>query len=331
VIAVLLRRAALAGPLLWVVSTVVFALLHLIPGDPIDFMIGENATLDRKAELTAAYGLDRPLFLDVEALRSARPLPSRLIDAVTETQYAAFYTGLFTGELRSLHTRRPVWDTLADRFPMTLRLAGCALLVSILIAVPLGTLAAWKRGTWIDQASMAGALLGVSMPNFWLGPLLILVFAVELGWFPVSGATAPGSIVLPAVTLGLGMSAILTRITRASVLETLHADFVRTARAKGLSEMATLFRHALRAALLPVITIVGLQFGALLTGSIITEEIFGWPGIGREVIQAIRSRDFPMVQGCVLLIAATYIVVNTVTDVAYTMADPRVRLGDLDR
>ncbi len=325
---VLLRRILLLVPLLWVVSTAVFALLHLIPGDPVDFMVGENATLDRKAELTAAYGLDRPLFLDVEALGEPGPIGGRFARAVTDTQYAGFYRALFTGELRSLHTRRSVWDTLGDRFPETLRLAGCALLVSILLAVPLGTLAAWRRGSWVDQASMAGALVGVSMPNFWLGPLLILVFAVELGWLPVSGSTAPGAIVLPAVTLGLGMSAILTRITRASVLETLHADYVRTARAKGVSEVGALFRHALRAALLPVITIVGLQFGALLTGSIITEEIFGWPGIGREVIQAIRSRDFPMVQGCVLLIATTYVAVNTVTDVAYTLADPRVRLDD---
>jgi len=328
VIGVLVRRALLAIPLLWVVSTAVFALLHLIPGDPVDFMVGENATLDRKEELIAAYGLDRPLFVDVAALRGSGSPLQRASRAVTDTQYAGFFTSLLTGELRSLHTRRSVWDTLGMRFPQTLKLAGAALLVSILLAVPLGTLAAWRRGTWVDQASMAGALLGVSMPNFWLGPLLILIFAVELGWLPVSGATAPGAIVLPAITLGLGMSAILTRITRASVLETLHADYVRTAKAKGLSERAALFKHALRAALLPVITIVGLQFGALLTGSIITEEIFGWPGIGREIIQAIRSRDFPMVQGCVLLIAATYVAVNTATDVAYTIADPRVRLDE---
>jgi peptide/nickel transport system permease protein len=325
--AIVLRRLLIAIPLLWVVSTAVFGLLHLIPGDPVDFMIGENATLDRKADLVAAYGLDRPLFVDLDALRGDGPLPRRLHGALLDTQYAGFHRSLFTGNLRSLHTRRPVLDTLGRRFPRTLELAGCALLVSMLLAIPLGTLAARRRGSWLDQASMAFALLGVSMPNFWLGPLLILVFAVEFGLLPVSGATAPGSIVLPAVTLGLGMSAILTRITRASVLETLHADFVRTARAKGLSERGVLFRHALRAALLPVVTIVGLQFGALLTGSIITEEIFGWPGLGREIIQAIRSRDFPMVQGCVLVIAASYVAVNTVTDIAYTVLDPRVRLG----
>ena len=325
-IGLIAKKVGLAIPLLWVVSTLVFALIHGIPGDPVDFMVGENATLDRKAELTAAYGLDRPLFVDGGALAGPGSLPARLGRAAWDTQYAGFYRGLFSGELRSLHTRRPVWETLGERLPRTLQLAGTALMVAVLLAVPLGTIAAWRRGTWIDHASMGMALVGVSMPNFWLGPLLILVFAVELGWLPVSGATAPGSIVLPAVTLGLGMSAILTRITRASVLETLHADFVRTARAKGVSEMRALFRHALRAALLPVLTIVGLQFGALLTGSIITEEIFGWPGLGREVIQAIRSRDFPMVQGCVLLIAATYVIVNTATDIAYALADPRVRL-----
>ena len=327
-IQILLKRALIAVPLLWVVSTAVFALLHGIPGDPVDFMVGENAAFDRKAELITAYGLDLPVFFDDAALADDAPLPRRLGRALSHTQYAGFFRSLFNGELRSLHTRRSVGATLALRFPKTLQLAGCALLVSILIAVPLGTVAAWKQGSWIDQVSMAGALVGVSIPNFWLGPLLILVFAVELGWLPVSGATQPGSIVLPAITLGLGMSAILTRITRASVLETLHADYIRTARAKGLSEHAALFKHALRAALIPVVTIVGLQFGALLTGSIITEEIFGWPGLGREVIQAIRSRDFPMVQGCVLLIASTYVMVNTVTDLAYTSADPRVRLDD---
>lgn len=242
------------------------------------------------------------------------------------SQLGRYYADLFTGRLRSLHTGRPVGEALRERFLFTLRLAGCALLVAMLIALPLGTIAAWRQHSVLDNGSMLAALVGISMPNFWLGPLLILIFSVELGWFPVSGADRPGAIVLPAITLGLGLSALLTRMTRSAVLETIREDFVRTARAKGLPEMTVLFRHALRAALIPVVTILGLQFGALLAGSIITEEIFGWPGIGREMVQGIRTRDFPVVQGCVLWVASSYVVVNAVTDVVYTWVNPRVRI-----
>jgi len=300
----LLRRLAMLPVLLLAVSVAAFLLAELVPGDPVDFMIGENATAERKDELRAAYHLDDPLL----------------------TRFVRFHEELLSGELRSLHTRRPVTEVLGEKLPHTARLAGAALLVSALLAIPLGTLAARRRGSWVDAGSMGLALVGISIPSFWLGPLLIIVFAIGLGWFPVSGADAPGSIVLPAVTLGLGMASILTRISRAAVLDVLGRDHVRTARAKGLSEGAVVRRHALRNASIPIVTIVGLQLGALLTGTVITEEIFAWPGIGREIIQAVRARDLPVVQGSVLLLAGTWAVVNTLTDVAYAALDPRVRL-----
>lgn len=396
----LLRKGALAVPLLAVVSTVVFGMVHMIPGDPIDFMIGENAALADKQDLRRAYHLDKPALLNTrpwtkpnrievllresgdrspggrppsaseaeawEALidlgrwaipalgqlkEAGGPLAgpaevtlaeiarvdpasaghitstkSRLRALFLETQYARFFADLAAGELRSLHSNEPVVTALKSRFGYTMKLAGCALLVAMLISIPIGTIAAWRQYSWVDNVSMLGALVGISMPNFWLGPLLIIAFSIELGWFPVSGADSPGSIVLPAITLGLGMSAILTRITRSSVLDTVKEDYVRTAYAKGLPPRTVLIKHALRTALIPVVTIIGLQFGALLAGSIITEEIFGWPGLGRGIIHAISERDFPMIQGCVLLIAVTYVAVNTVTDLIYTLVNPRVRL-----
>ena len=324
----LLGRVLLAGPLLFVVFTTVFGLIHLIPGDPVDFMIGENAALERKAELREQLHLDQPILLNLRGWSEAeaKPLSRRLKSTFTETRYAWFFRDLHAGQLRSLHSQEPVFKVLRVKFGYTLRLAATALLVALLIALPLGTLAAWRQYSWVDNASMLAALIGISMPNFWLGPLLILAFSIELGWFPVSGAEHPTSLVLPAITLGLGMSAILTRITRSSILDTLGEDFIRTARGKGLSEIAILLRHGLRTALTPIITILGLQFGALLTGSIITEEIFAWPGLGREIIEAIRTRDFPIIQGCVLLISLTYVAVNTLTDLLYTLVNPRVRL-----
>lgn len=406
----LVRRLALAVPLLFVVSTAVFLLIHMIPGDPVDFMIGDNAAASRKVELRRALHLGDPLFVDhrpftaerevtrrlsaYDAARDREPLADLgrfavipvleagragrvdeavarevLADALLDhpaaapppavigaswsalaayvdtngayfrptggalwgqvlfgSQIARYYRDLFTGELRSLHSGKPVSEALAERFAYTARLAGAALFVALAFALPLGTLAAWRQHSALDNVSMVAALVGISMPNFWLGPLLILVFSVELGWFPVSGAEKAGSLVLPAVTLGLGLASLLTRMTRAAVLETIREDFVRTARAKGLPELRVLFRHALRASLIPIVTIVGLQFGALLAGSIITEEIFGWPGIGREMVQGIRTRDFPIVQGCVLYVATSYVIVNAVTDVVYTWVNPRVRI-----
>lgn len=300
----LARRLLLFVPLLWVVSTQVFFLSHLIPGDPVDFMIGENAALDKKEELRAALHLDKPL----------------------TTQYVYFIEDLLSGELKSIHSGRPVSELLAEKFPMTLRLALAALVLAAGIAIPLGTWAAWRQYSWVDNLSMVGALIGVSIPNFWFGPLLILVFSVELNWLPVSGADSLSHLILPAVTLGLGMSALLTRMTRASVLEVMRSDYITTARAKGAPTRVVVFKHALRNAMIPIITVLGLQAAALLAGSIITEEIFGWPGLGREVVGAIRTRDFPVMQGCVLLIATTYVTINLLVDMLYAWVNPRVRL-----
>ncbi len=299
------KRILLSLPVIFTVSTLVFFLVHLIPGDPVDFMVGENAALDQKEVIRAQYHLDEPIL----------------------RQYQLFIGDLLRGDLKSMHSGEPVWDVLKEKFPQTLKLAAAALLVAVLFSIPAGTLAAWKQYSWWDTAAMGGALVGISMPNFWLGPLLILVFSMHLGWFPVSGGEAPGSLVLPAVTLGLGLSAILTRMTRGAVLEVIRQDYITAARARGLPEWRVLVGHALRNALLPIVTVLGLQFGSLLAGSIITEEVFGWPGVGREVVSAIQTRDFPMIQACVLMIATTYVIVNTVTDVLYAAVNPRIRLS----
>ena len=299
----LARRLMSAVPTLIAVSIASFLLIHLLPGDPVDFMLGEQALPQAKAELRAALHLDRSL----------------------PVQYGLFLRDLVTLRLTSLHTHEPVLPTLAVRFGWTLVLTVAAMAIAIAIAIPAGAYSAVKAGRLPDHAAMTVALLGVSMPTFWLGPLLILLFAFHLNWFPVAGAREPLSVVLPAVTLGSGLAAILARMTRASMLEVLPLEFVTAARARGIRERDVVVRHALRAALLPVVTLLGLQFGALLSGSLITEEIFGWPGLGREVVGAVRARDFPMFQGAVLLISAAYLVVNLLTDVAYAWVDPRIR------
>ncbi|HVO31110.1 MAG TPA: ABC transporter permease, partial [bacterium] len=250
----LLRRFLLAIPTLIAVSIASFLLVHLVPGDPVDFMLGESALPQAKAALRTELHLDAPL-------------PS---------QYALFVRDLASGELKSLHTHEAVLPTLARKFAWTFVLAVAAMLVATVIAIPLGAISAVRAGTFVDHASMTFALGGVSMPTFWLGPLLILLFAIELNWLPVSGARTPASVVLPAITLGSAMSAILVRMTRATMLETLPLEYVTAARARGLSETQVVIRHALRNALVPVVTLLGLQFGALLSGSIITEEVFGW-------------------------------------------------------
>jgi peptide/nickel transport system permease protein len=297
------RRLLAAIPTLIAVSVASFLLIHLLPGDPVDFMLGEQALPEAKDELRRALHLDRAL----------------------PVQYGLFVSDLVTGKLTSLHTHEPVLPTLAARFGWTLLLTVAAMTVALAIALPAGAYSAVKAGKLPDHAAMTLALLGVSMPTFWLGPLLILLFAFKLNWFPVAGAREPLSIVLPALTLGSGLAAILARMTRASMMEVLPLEFVTAARARGLRERDVIVRHALRAALLPVVTLLGLQFGALLSGSLITEEIFGWPGLGREVVGAVRARDFPMFQGAVLLISAAYLAVNLLTDVAYAWVDPRIR------
>lgn len=287
------------------VCTLVFLLLHLVPGDPIDAMLGENARPADRVELRRALGLDRPLLV----------------------QYRGYLGGLLRFDLgRSFQDQRPVRAILAERLPATLQLAATALFVALVLAIPLGVLAAHRRGGALDTAAMGFSLIGVSMPNFWLGPVLILVFSLWLGWTPVSGRDGLVSLILPALTLGATLAAILARMVRASVLEVLGEDYIRTARAKGLSAGAVLWQHALRNAWLPVLTLVGLQLGALLGGAVITETVFAWPGLGSLLVEAIQARDYPVVQGCVLLISLTYVGINTLTDLLYGWADPRIRL-----
>jgi ABC-type dipeptide/oligopeptide/nickel transport system permease component len=300
----LLRRFLLAVPVLLGVATLVFSLIHLIPGDPAVAMLGEGADPEQVDRLRRELGLDRPLL----------------------EQYGRYVTGLLRGDLgTSLRTMQPVTEVIGERVPATIELALVAMVVAISIALPLGVLAAVWRGTAVDQAAMTLALAGISMPNFWLGPLLALVLGVELGWLPVSGRGTAAHLVLPAATLGFALAAILARMTRASVLEELRELYVTAARARGASRVRAIVRHAFRNSLIPVVTLIGLQFGVVLTGAVITETIFAWPGIGRLLIQSIGFRDYPLVQGCILLIAVTYVGVNLITDVVYGWLDPRIR------
>ena len=300
----LARRLVLTIPVLLGVATLVFSLIHLIPGDPAQAMLGEAAPQSDVEELRRRLGLDRPL----------------------PEQYGAFLRGLVTGDLgTSLRTGMPVTDQIVERMPATFELAAAAMLVAIAFSMPLGILAAVRRGTMVDHAAMTVSLAGVSVPNFWLGPLLAIVFAVELGWLPVSGRGTWAHLVLPAISLGAALAAILARMTRATMLEELREQYVQAARARGVSRPRAILRHAFRNSLIPVVTLVGLQFGAVLTGAVITETIFAWPGIGRLLIQSIGFRDYPLVQGCILLIALTYVGVNLLTDVLYGVLDPRIR------
>ncbi len=302
----LLRRMASTAAVVLGVAVLVFLLIHLIPGDPVDVMLGESAQPADRAALRHALGLDQPIL----------------------TQLLNYLQRMFTLDLgQSLHSQRPITALLAERIPATVELAVVALGVTLLLAVPLGLVAAAHRDTLWDQGAMTFSLLGVSIPNFWMGPLLILVFALWLGWFPVSGREGAGAVVLPALTLGTSLAAILARMIRSSVLEVLGEDYIRTAYAKGLSRRRVLLRHALPNALLPVITVLGLQLGTLLAGAVITETVFSWPGIGLLTIEAIQSRDYPVVQACVLLIALTYVLVNSLTDLLYAVIDPRIRVG----
>ena len=286
------------------VMTLVFLLIHLVPGDPVQVMLGESATVTDQEKLREALGLNQPLF----------------------TQWLTYVTHLFQGNLGvSLHSKEPILDMLLQRLPATVELAIAGLLVAIFIAFPLGSLAAMRQGTLWDNIAMMFSLLGISIPHFWLGPLLILLFSLQLGWFPVSGRETFTSIVLPALTLGTALAAILARMVRATLLEVLHEEYIRTARAKGLSETGIVVHHALRNASLPIMTILGLQLGSLLGGAVITETVFSWPGIGLLTIEAIQQRDYPVVQACVLLISLTYVFVNTLTDILYAWLDPRVR------
>lgn len=301
----LLRRFLLALPVIFGVSTITFFLIHLVPGDPVDIMLGDQAhVIDREA-------LRRDLNLDL-------PLAE---------QYGKFLSNLVKGELgRSLYSRRPVVQDIVERIPATAELTIFALGVAVTLGIFLGGIAAVKESTWVDRAANIYGLLAVSIPGFFLGPMLILIFSIYLDWFPISERTGFSSVVLPGISLALALGAVIFRMTRASMLEVLREDYVRFAKAKGLDRIRVHFKHALRNACMPIITVVGLQFGALMTGTVITETIFDWPGIGTLFYQAVQQRNYPLVQGCVLFISLTYVTVNILTDLTYAWANPKVRL-----
>jgi ABC-type dipeptide/oligopeptide/nickel transport system permease component len=291
-------------PVLWLVVSVVFLLIHLVPGDPIQQMLGESASSTDIQAARHIYGLDVPM----------------------GRQYLNYWKGVLRGDLgRSFRFDQPVSRVIALRYPQTLLLTLASMTVALLISIPAGVRSARRRNRWDDRVLSFVSLLGLSFPNFALGPILILFFAIFLGLLPVSGSGTLAHLVLPAITMGGALAAILTRMVRTALLEELGQDYIRTARAKGLSENVVVYKHALRNALVPVLTVVGLQFGALLAGAIVTETIFSWPGIGRLTIQAINSRDYYLVQGCILMIGLTYVVVNFMTDFVYSLANPRIR------
>jgi ABC-type dipeptide/oligopeptide/nickel transport system permease component len=302
----LLHRLLLTLPALWLVLTFVFLLIHVVPGDPVEQMLGEGAAPGQIEQLRHTLGLDRPILV----------------------QYGRYLWQTVQGDFgQSFKFQAPVRRVIFERYPATMQLAFLALVVCAGIAIPAGVLAAYRRGHPADRAVGVLTLFGLAVPNFALGPLLITLFSIKLGWLPVSGRGGPLNYILPAATLGAALAAILTRMVRGAMLEELSSDYVRTARAKGLSTFVVLTRHALRNALIPIITILGLQFGTLLAGTIVTETIFSWPGIGRLTVQAISARDYPLLQGCILVIALSYVLVNLFTDFLYAFIDPRVRLS----
>ncbi|MFB3813970.1 MAG: nickel ABC transporter permease [Terriglobales bacterium] len=300
----LTTRALYTLPVVWLVVSVVFLLIHLVPGDPIQQMLGEGAAAADIAAARHQYGLDVPV----------------------GRQYLNYWNGVLHGDLgQSIRFQQNVGTLIASRYPSTLQLTLAALLVAIALSIPAGVYSARHRNRWSDRVLSFVSLLGLSFPNFALGPVLILFFAIKLGVLPVSGSGALEHLVLPAITMGGALAAILTRMVRTSMLEELGQDYIRTARAKGLSERTVVYKHALRNAMVPVLTVLGLQFGALLAGAIVTETIFSWPGVGRLTIQAIANRDYYLVQGCILVIGLTYVAVNFITDLLYSAVNPRIR------
>jgi peptide/nickel transport system permease protein len=311
----LIRRLATLPLVLLGVLLAVFLMLHLSPGDPVAMLVGvqddQKASQEVVARIRQELGLDRPLY----------------------AQFGTFVWRVVQGDLgKSIKSQRPVATEIMTRMPATLELAMASILVAMLIGVPLGIVSGSRRGSWFDRTSMVGALAGVCMPSFWLGYLLMLLFGLYLGWLPTSGRAGPFyewaglmSLVLPALTLGAGSAGILARLTRSSMQEVLRMDFIRTARAKGLAERVVIYRHALKNALIPVVTVLGLQFGWLLGGAVIVEAVFSWPGIGRLMVTGISSRDYPVVQSSVIVIAAMFVLVNTMTDILYRLVDPRIK------
>ncbi|MBL8171665.1 MAG: ABC transporter permease [Acidobacteria bacterium] len=306
IILALAKRLLFVLPVVWAVVTLVFLLIHIVPGDPVRNALGDNATAAQIAELKHKLGMDLPL----------------------STQYVNYWRGVLQGDLgvSLVNPADHVLDKILTRYPATIELALAGLFVAVLLAVPLGVTAGTNKGKWIDNLASVIALLGISTPGFVLGPLMIYVFAIKLDLLPVSGRYGWEYLILPAVTMGAALSAILTRMVRSSVIEELGEDYVRTARAKGLSERQVIYKHVLKNGLIPVVTVLGLQFGVLLAGAIITEVIFSWPGLGRLTIDAINARDYPLVQGCILMIALTYIIANLLTDFAYRLLDPRIKV-----
>src|SRR5437588_9309528 len=300
----LFLRVLYTLPVIWLVVSLVFLLIHLVPGDPIQQMLGEGAPPADVGATRHAYGLDAPL----------------------GEQYIRYWKRVVHGVLgTSFRYNQSVTRLVAQRYPHTLKLTLASLFVAIILSIPAGVRSARRRNLWDDRLLSVVSLFGLSFPNFALGPILILFFAIKLGWLPFSGAGSFANLVLPALTMGGALAAILTRMVRTSMLEELSQDYIRTARAKGLPERTVVYRHALRNAMIPVITVVGLQFGSLLAGAIVTETIFSWPGIGRLTITAIGNRDYYLVQGCILAIGVTYIAVNFLTDLVYSFVDPRIR------
>ena len=303
-IRLLASRLVYTLPVLWLVVSVVFLLIHIVPGDPIQAMLGEGAASADLEAARHAYGLDQPI----------------------GKQYLHYWNGVLHGRLgQSIRLNQDVGHVILDRYPYTMRLTIAALIVALLLSIPAGVRSAQRRDRWDDRVLSVVSLFGLSFPNFALGPILILFFAIKLGLLPVSGAGTWEHLVLPAITLGGALAAILTRMVRTAMLEELGQDYIRTARAKGLPERTVVYKHALRNAMIPVLTVVGLQFGSLLAGAIVTETIFSWPGIGRLTINAISNRDYFLVQGCILAIGLTYIAVNLLTDMLYAVANPRIR------
>ncbi|MBV8113770.1 MAG: ABC transporter permease [Silvibacterium sp.] len=300
----LLFRMLYTIPVVWLVVSIVFLLIHLVPGDPIEQMLGEGARPADIAALRHTYGLDAPL----------------------GQQYIRYWRGVLHGDFgRSLRLNDTVTHLVLARYPYTIELAAAAVLLALALAIPAGITAALHRNHWQDQTLGVVSLLGLSFPGFALGPILILLVSIKLGWLPVSGTGDISHLILPAVTMGSALAAILTRMVRTAMLEELGQDYVRTARAKGLSERTVVYKHALRNAMIPVVTLVGLQFGALLAGAIVTEKIFSWPGIGQLTVSAISNRDYSLLQGCILAVGLTYVLVNLATDVLYFVVNPRIR------
>jgi ABC-type dipeptide/oligopeptide/nickel transport system permease component len=317
------RQFALMVLVIWTVVSLVTLLIELVPGTPATTILGETATAEQIENFNRKHGLDRPAFFVSYSAESGLQWNG------TNNRYWDYWTGLLRGDLgMSFRADRPVLDMILDRYPATIKLALAAMLVAVGIAIPLGVLAGTHKNGITDNLASFFALLGISLPTFVIGPFLVYIFAIKLGWFSATGSYYPEDIVLPAVTLGAALSAILTRMVRSSVIEELGEDYVRTARAKGLSERKVIYKHVLKNGLIPVVTVLGLQLGVLLAGAIITEKIFSWQGLGLLLLEdGIAKRDYRLVQGCVLVISVTYILANSLTDLVYSRLDPRIRLS----